>query len=193
MILLIDNFDSFVYNLARYAVESGEEVKVVRNNAITIEQIRLLNPQGIILSPGPRSPNEAGICLEVVKQLYTEFPILGVCLGHQTIGQVFGGDVVRAIAPIHGKTEVIKHSGTGVFQEIANPTTVTRYHSLVVDMTNAKELKITSKTDKGEVMAFEHESLPVHGVQFHPEAVLTECGRKIMENFIHICKKNNYL
>ena len=190
MILLIDNFDSFVYNLARYGVESGASVKVVRNNAITIDEIRALKPDGIILSPGPKSPNEAGICLSVVQELHKEFPILGVCLGHQAIGQAFGGDVVRAIKPMHGKTEIIEHSGVGVLAGIASPTTVTRYHSLVVDMTNTKDLNVTSVTNKGEVMAIEHISLPVYGVQFHPEAVLTEQGRAMIKNFLDICNKS---
>ena len=190
VILLIDNFDSFVYNLARYVVESGASVKVVRNNAITIDEIRALKPDGIILSPGPKSPNEAGICLSVVHELHKEFPILGVCLGHQAIGQAFGGDVVRAIKPMHGKTEIIEHSGVGVLADIASPTTVTRYHSLVVDMTNVKDLNVTSVTNKGEVMAIEHIRLPVYGVQFHPEAVLTEQGRAMIKNFLDICNKS---
>ncbi|MGB1361073.1 MAG: anthranilate synthase component II [Alphaproteobacteria bacterium] len=188
MILLIDNYDSFVYNLARYVVEAGVEVRVVRNDEITVQDIKKLNPMGIILSPGPCSPNEAGICLETVKELHKDIPMLGVCLGHQAMGQYFGGVVKKAIKPVHGKTETIKHNGNGLFSGIESPTTVTRYHSLIVEFENHNDLEINSKTDAGEIMAFQHKSYPIYAVQFHPESVLSEDGRMMVNNFISIAK-----
>ena len=190
MILLIDNYDSFVYNLARYGVEAGVEVKVVRNDEITVDEIIKLNPMGIILSPGPCSPNEAGICLELVEKLYKKFPILGVCLGHQAIGQVFGGTVKKAIKPIHGKTETITHDKSGIFDGAQNPTVVTRYHSLIVELNENSELVVNSRTDNGEIMAFTHKQFPTYGVQFHPESVLCEDGRIMVNNFINIAKNH---
>jgi len=191
MILLIDNYDSFVYNLARYAVEYGQNVKVFRNDKITISEIENIDPQGIILSPGPCSPNESGICLELIEKLHKKYPILGVCLGHQAIGQYFGGKVNKAIKPIHGKTEQISHNGNGLFKGIKSPTIVTRYHSLIVELANDNELEINSKTKDNEIMAFQHKIYNVYGLQFHPESILSEHGRLMINNFIDIANGCN--
>ena len=191
MILLIDNYDSFVYNLARYAVEYGQNVKVFRNDKITISEIENIDPQGIILSPGPCSPNESGICLELIEKLHKKYPILGVCLGHQAIGQYFGGKVNKAIKPIHGKTEQISHNGNGLFKGIKSPTIVTRYHSLIVELENDNELEINSKTKDNEIMAFQHKIYNVYGLQFHPESILSEHGRLMINNFIDIANGCN--
>ena len=186
MILLIDNYDSFVYNLARYAVEYGQNIKVFRNDKITISEIENIDPQGIILSPGPCSPNESGICLELIEKLHKKYPILGVCLGHQAIGQYFGGKVNKAIKPIHGKTEQISHNGNGLFKGIKSPTIVTRYHSLIVELENDNELEINSKTKDNEIMSFQHKTYNVYGLQLHPESILSEHGRLMINNFIDI-------
>ncbi|MDG1153780.1 MAG: aminodeoxychorismate/anthranilate synthase component II [Alphaproteobacteria bacterium] len=191
MILLIDNYDSFVYNLARYAVEYGQNIKVFRNDKITISEIENIDPKGIILSPGPCSPNESGICLELIEKLHKKYPILGVCLGHQAIGQFFGGKVNKAIKPIHGKTEKIFHNGNGLFKGIASPTVVTRYHSLIVDLEDNNELEINSKTNDNEIMAFQHKIYNVYGLQFHPESIMSEHGRLMIKNFIDIANSSN--
>lgn len=191
MILLIDNYDSFVYNLARYAVEYGQNIKVFRNDKITISEIENIDPKGIILSPGPCSPNECGICLELIEKLHKKYPILGVCLGHQAIGQFFGGKVNKAIKPIHGKTEKIFHNGNGLFKGIASPTVVTRYHSLIVDLEDNNELEINSKTKDNEIMAFQHKIYNVYGLQFHPESIMSEHGRLMINNFIDIANSRN--
>lgn len=188
MILLIDNFDSFIYNIAHYVRRVGVPVEVVRNDAITIKDIYKSKPQAIILSPGPCGPKEAGICLDVVRHFYTSIPILGVCLGHQVIGQAMGGAIVKAIKPVHGKVSKIWHNSRDIFFSIDNPTVVTRYHSLVVSVDRAKDLSVTAKTQRGEVMAFSHKQHPVYGVQFHPEAFLTNFGYKMIRNFINIVK-----
>lgn len=189
MILLIDNYDSFVFNLARYFSRLGQETVVVRNDAIDVAQVRQMKPQAIVLSPGPCTPNEAGCSLEVVRELHREYPLLGVCLGHQTIAQAFGGSVVRASEPMHGRTSPVEHRGVGLFLGLPNPMTVCRYHSLVVDeRTLPEELEVTARTSDAVVMAFEHRTLPVVGVQFHPEAILTEGGYLLLANFLRRAK-----
>lgn len=187
MILLIDNYDSFVYNLARYLEEAGREVRVIRNDAITVDGIVAMAPEAIVISPGPCTPNEAGISLEVIEKLGPSIPILGVCLGHQAIGQIYGGTVVRAVRPLHGKTSDIDHDGTGVFDSLPSPLKVTRYHSLVVHLPEDGQdcpLVVNATAPDGEIMAFRHCQYPIFGVQFHPEAVLTEGGHKLLENFL---------
>lgn len=185
MILLIDNYDSFVYNLARYVSELGRSRLVYRNDALTIGEIRDMAPSHIILSPGPCTPDEAGISNQVVRELGPEIPILGVCLGHQCVGQVYGGRIIRAGQPMHGKTSLIKHDGKGVFHGLPDPLRVTRYHSLVVDPTAVPpELVVTSTSPDGEIMGLRHRVHPVVGVQFHPEAVLTRKGHQMLRNFL---------
>lgn len=186
MILMIDNYDSFVYNLVQFLGELGEEIVVKRNNEITVEEISKLAPEIIVLSPGPCSPNEAGICTDVVNYFKGKTPILGICLGHQTIGHVFGGNVVKAITPVHGKVHSIKHNNSGVFKNLNNPLNVTRYHSLIVDKESLpEELEITAYTNEGEIMGLRHKKYLIEGVQFHPEAILSEQGHDILRNFIN--------
>ena len=186
MILLIDNYDSFVYNLARYVQELGEEPLVRRHDAVGVQEILGLAPSHIIISPGPCSPNEAGISTDVVRQLGQRIPILGVCLGHQCIGAAYGGEIVRARVPMHGKTSSIRHTGTGLFAGLPNPFTATRYHSLVIaPATIPPELRVTATSEDGEIMAVQHVQYPVHGVQFHPESVLTEHGYRLLDHFLH--------
>ncbi|HID1128818.1 TPA: anthranilate synthase component II [Clostridioides difficile] len=185
MILMIDNYDSFVYNLVQYIEELGETVVVKRNNEIKISDIEELNPEVIVLSPGPCSPKEAGICIDIVEHFKGKKPILGICLGHQTIGHVFGGDIIKAQHPVHGKVYSINHTNKGVFRGLKNPLNVTRYHSLIVDSnTVPKELEITAITDKGEIMGIRHKKYLIEGVQFHPEAILSEYGHEMLKNFI---------
>ncbi|AKP42390.1 TPA: aminodeoxychorismate/anthranilate synthase component II [Clostridioides difficile] len=185
MILMIDNYDSFVYNLVQYIEELGETVVVKRNNEIKISDIEELNPEVIVLSPGPCSPKEAGICIDIVEHFKGKKPILGICLGHQTIGHVFGGDIIKAQQPVHGKVYSINHTNKGVFRGLKNPLNVTRYHSLIVDSnTVPKELEITAITDKGEIMGIRHKKYLIEGVQFHPEAILSEYGHEMLKNFI---------
>lgn len=185
MILLIDNFDSFVYNLARYVSELGFSYKVVRNNAITLGEIDTLQPSHIILSPGPCTPDEAGISIAVVKTFGSTIPILGVCLGHQAIGQAYGGKIVRAIRPMHGKASLITHHQKTIFTGLKNPLRVARYHSLIVSPDLLPEnLIVTASCEQGEIMALQHKDFPVYGVQFHPESVLTSCGHDLLKNFI---------
>lgn len=186
MILMIDNYDSFVYNLVQYIGELGEEIVVKRNDEITVEEIESLNPEMIVLSPGPCSPVEAGVCIDVVNYFKGKKPILGICLGHQTIGHVFGGNVIKAIRPVHGKVHSIKHTDEGVFKSLNNPLNVTRYHSLVVDVKSLpEELEITAITDENEIMGIRHKKYHIEGVQFHPEAILSEQGHEILRNFIN--------
>jgi anthranilate synthase/aminodeoxychorismate synthase-like glutamine amidotransferase len=191
MLFLIDNYDSFTWNLAQYLGELGAEVRVVRNDAITVDEIARAAPSQVVISPGPCTPNEAGVSLAVVRELAGKVPILGVCLGHQAIGQAFGGRVVRAPRVMHGKTSAIAHDGTGLFAGIASPMTATRYHSLVVERaTFPAELEITATVDDGEgelVMALRHRTLRVWGVQFHPESILTGDGKKLLDNFLRGC------
>jgi anthranilate synthase/aminodeoxychorismate synthase-like glutamine amidotransferase len=186
MILLIDNYDSFVYNLARYVQELGEEPLVRRHDAIGVDEIFELAPSHIIISPGPCSPNEAGISTEVVRRVGQRIPILGVCLGHQCIGAAYGGEIVRAGMPMHGKTARIHHAGTGLFAGLPNPFTATRYHSLVIAPASIPAcLQVTATSEDGEIMAVQHIEHPVHGVQFHPESVLTEHGYRLLDHFLH--------
>jgi anthranilate synthase component 2 len=195
MILMIDNYDSFTYNLVQYLGELGAEVKTMRNDAITIREIRELKPSGIVISPGPCSPDHAGISLEVVAELGELFPILGVCLGHQCIGQVFGGQVVRADKVMHGKTSMMFHRGKGVFAGLPQPFEATRYHSLVLKKDSVPDcLEITAWTEKPggeieEIMGVKHKSLPIEGVQFHPESIMTRCGHDLLQNFINTTKR----
>lgn len=185
MLLLIDNYDSFTYNLAQYFGELGEEVKVVRNDALTIDEITHLNPSRICISPGPGSPDRAGISIDVIKRFSNHIPILGVCLGHQAIGAVFGGRVIHAKQVMHGKVSRITHNNHGVFHHLANPLTVTRYHSLAIDRESLPEcLEITAIAEDGEIMGISHKTLPVQGVQFHPEALLSEQGHELLQNFL---------
>lgn len=185
MILLIDNYDSFVFNLARYLRELGEEAEVVRNDAIGGEDAAGLAPSHVVVSPGPCTPRQAGESNQIIERLAGETPILGVCLGHQCIGEVFGGRVVRAERPMHGKVSPVHHGGTDLFEGIPTPFTATRYHSLILDRASLpEELEITAWTDEGEIMAIRHRELPVWGVQFHPEAVLTEHGHVLLNNFL---------
>lgn len=185
MILMVDNYDSFVYNLVQYIEELGETVVVKRNNEIKIRDIEELNPEVIVLSPGPCSPKEAGICIDIVEYFKGKKPILGICLGHQTIGHVFGGDIIKAQQPVHGKVYSISHTNKGVFRGLKNPLNVTRYHSLIIDSnTVPKELEVTATTDKGEIMGIRHKKYLIEGVQFHPEAILSEYGHEMLKNFI---------
>lgn len=184
MILLIDNYDSFVHNIARYVGELGRQRRVVRNDAIDVDDIAAEMPEAIILSPGPGTPDDAGVSLDVVRRLGERVPILGVCLGHQCIGQAYGGTVRRAQRPVHGKMSRISHDDHGVFAGLPNPLRVGRYHSLVVDIEAATGLEATAYTDEGEVMGLAHRWNPVVGVQFHPESVLTERGHDLLKNFL---------
>jgi anthranilate synthase component 2 len=187
VILLIDNYDSFVFNLARYFECLDQPTRVVRNDAIDIASIRRERPTAIVISPGPCTPDEAGCSLEVVRQLAGEFPILGVCLGHQAIGQAFGARVIRAPSPMHGRTSKIEHDGTGIFRGVPSPLTVCRYHSLILERATLPDcLQVTATTHDGTIMAVEHRELPVYGVQFHPESILTEHGHGVLANFLNL-------
>ena len=187
MILVIDNYDSFTYNLVHYLNELGAETHVVRNDAISVAQALGMAPRGVLLSPGPKTPNEAGICLALLAAAPADLPIFGVCLGHQAIGQAFGGEVVHAKALMHGKTSAIHHEGKGVFAGLKTPFTATRYHSLSVEKDQMPaELEVTAWTDDGEIMGVQHRTRPVHGVQFHPESIATECGYDLLANFLAI-------
>jgi len=191
MFLLIDNYDSFTYNLYHFLGELGAQMVVKRNDALTAAEALAMNPQGIILSPGPCTPNEAGICLELVKAAAGKLPVLGVCLGHQALGQAFGGKVVRAPAPLHGKLSQVAHRGTGVFQDIPTPFTGTRYHSLIVDRASLPDcLEVTAETADGLIMGIQHRQLPLHGVQFHPESIASEHGHRLLGNFLRIAGHN---
>jgi anthranilate synthase component 2 len=185
MLLMIDNYDSFTYNLVQYFGELGEDVRVARNDEITLEEIAALRPDRICISPGPCSPTEAGISIPVLERFAGEVPILGVCLGHQAIGQAFGGRVIRAQALMHGKTGAIHHTGVGVFAGLPNPFTAARYHSLAVERSSLPEcLEITAWTDDDEIMGLRHKTLAVEGVQFHPESIATEHGHAMLKNFL---------
>ncbi len=185
MILVLDNYDSFTYNLVQYLGELGAEVRVFRNDEITVEAAEAAQPEKIVLSPGPCTPNEAGITLALIGRLAGKVPILGVCLGHQAIGQAFGGKVVRARTVMHGKTSRIRHDGRGVFAGLPQDFTATRYHSLVVERASMPEaLEVTAESEDGEIMGVRHRALAVEGVQFHPEALLTEHGHRMLKNFL---------
>jgi anthranilate synthase component II len=185
MLLMIDNYDSFTYNLVQYLGELGEDVKVIRNDELDVDAIERLAAQRIVLSPGPCTPNEAGVSLEVIRRLAGRVPILGVCLGHQAIGQAFGGRIVHAKQLMHGKVSRIHHSGKGVFAGLPTPYEATRYHSLAIERASCPaELEVTAWTDDGEIMGVRHRTLAVEGVQFHPESILTEHGHALLKNFI---------
>lgn len=184
-LILIDNYDSFTYNLLHYVGELGASVDVVRNDATSASELLARKSDGIIISPGPATPDDSGICLDVIRQSEGKKPILGVCLGHQAIGQAYGGDVVRAPYPMHGKTSAIVHQDTGLFAGLPNPLTVTRYHSLIVKRDTLPDcLQITSETDDGIIMGLQHAQFPVHGVQFHPESIASQAGHALLKNFL---------
>ena len=186
MILLIDNYDSFTFNLYQYIGIFADEVKVVRNDKITIDEIRELAPERIVLSPGPKSPAEAGICMDVVKEFYDKIPILGICLGHQCIGQALGGTVSYAKQLFHGKQSLISHDGSSIFTGIDTPIKVARYHSLAVQNEDLPDcLRVLARTEDGEIMAMRHKDYPVVGLQFHPESIYTEHGKRMVENFVN--------
>ena len=186
-VLLIDNYDSFTYNLAQIFGELGADVVVKRNDEVALADIQTLRPARICISPGPGRPRDAGISCDVIRDFCAQIPLLGVCLGHQCIGEVFGGEIVRAPKLMHGKTSAISHKGTGVFENLAKPFEATRYHSLVVKReTLPPSLTITAESDDGEIMGLQHRGLPIHGVQFHPESILTEEGRKLLANFLRL-------
>ncbi|MEY8749037.1 aminodeoxychorismate/anthranilate synthase component II [Alkalicoccobacillus gibsonii] len=185
MILMIDNYDSFTYNLVQYLGEMGQELVVKRNDQITISEIEELNPAILMISPGPCSPNEAGISLETIRYFAGKLPIFGVCLGHQSIAQVFGGDVVRAERLMHGKTSEMKHDGRSIFKDLPSPITATRYHSLIVKRETLPDcFEISAETDEGEIMAIRHKELAIEGVQFHPESIMTGDGKQLLRNFV---------
>ncbi len=186
MILMIDNYDSFTYNLVQYLGEMGQALKVFRNDKITVAEIENMNPDKIIVSPGPCTPTEAGISLEVIKHFAGKKPILGVCLGHQSIGQAFGGEVVRAQRLMHGKTSLIHHDGEGMFKGMPNPFEATRYHSLIVRRETLPDcLQVTAETDQREIMGLRHRDFAIEGVQFHPESILTQEGKRLLGNFVN--------
>jgi anthranilate synthase/aminodeoxychorismate synthase-like glutamine amidotransferase len=187
VILLLDNYDSFTYNLAQYLGELGCQVEVHRNDRISVEQIAQRKPERIVISPGPCTPEEAGISVELVQKLAGKIPILGVCLGHQAIGAAFGGKIIRAPKLFHGKTSQIRHDGSGVFRGLPNPFTATRYHSLIVERKSLpEELQVTAETDEGIIMGMQHRNYPLMGVQFHPESVLTDSGKQLLKNFLSL-------
>lgn len=187
MILVIDNYDSFTYNLVQYLGELGQELKVYRNDAISITQIKKLNPKKIVISPGPGNPKEAGISKSVIEVLGPKIPVLGVCLGHQCIGEVFGGNVIGAGRLMHGKTSEIFHNKKGIFKNIKSPFIATRYHSLLVERKSLPSvLEITAQTKEKEIMGLQHKKFPIYGVQFHPESILTTSGKEILKNFLEV-------
>ncbi|GBD38131.1 Aminodeoxychorismate/anthranilate synthase component 2 [bacterium HR37] len=192
MILVIDNYDSFTYNLVHYLGEMGEEIQVFRNDKITLEEIGRMSPEMIVISPGPCTPKEAGISVEVIREFGGKIPILGVCLGHQSIGYAFGGKIVRAKRLLHGKTSLIYHDGKGIYSGLPNPFEATRYHSLVVDRDSLpRELEVTAWTDENEIMGIRHREYPIEGVQFHPESILTRHGKDLLKNFLRISREYN--
>jgi anthranilate synthase component II len=187
MILMIDNYDSFTYNLVHYFGQLGQQVEVHRNDQISVDEVIAKRPKGVVLSPGPCDPDRAGICLELVQRISRSTPIFGVCLGHQTIGQVFGGKIVRAPKPMHGKVSAISHNGQGVFAGLPGRFLATRYHSLTIaPETVPSDLVVTARSEDGVIMGVQHASLPVHGVQFHPESIATERGHDLLKNFLRI-------
>lgn len=192
MLLMIDNYDSFVYNLVRYFKELGEDIIIFRNDKITINEIENMNIKGIIISPGPKTPKEAGISLDIIERFKGKIPILGICLGHQCIGHYFGAKIIKGKEPVHGKINFINHNNRNIFSGLKNPLQVTRYHSLIIDDSNIPiDLEVTSHTDDGIIMAVEHRFYPIYGVQFHPEAEMTEDGHKLLKNFIHMTDNFN--
>lgn len=186
MLLMIDNYDSFTYNLVQYFGELGEEVKVFRNDEITPQEVAQLKPDRIVISPGPCTPSKAGISIPLIERCNEQIPLLGVCLGHQSIGQAFGGKIIHSARPMHGKTSLIFHDGAGVFRGLPNPFTAIRYHSLVIERETLPDcLEITAWTEDGEIMGVRHKTLPIEGVQFHPESILTEHGHTLLGNFLN--------
>jgi len=189
MLLVIDNYDSFTYNLVQYLGELGQQVRVVRNNEVSVDDVVRMCPEAIVISPGPCTPNEAGISLDVIGRLAGKIPILGVCLGHQAIGQAFGGKVIRAKEVVHGKTSRVFHDDKGLFAGLPNPFEATRYHSLIVERSSLPDcLEITAKTWDEEIMGLRHKTMPVEGVQFHPESFLTKVGKDLLRNFLRLAK-----
>lgn len=187
MILVIDNYDSFTYNLVHYLAELGAETQVYRNDALSVQDALALAPKAILLSPGPCAPDQAGICLPLLRAAPEDMPVLGVCLGHQSIGQAYGGDVIRAKTLMHGKTSQIHHNNTGIFKDLPNPFTATRYHSLAIKKeTLPADLEITAWTEDGEIMGVQHKTRPIHGVQFHPESIATVGGHQLLANFLNL-------
>jgi para-aminobenzoate synthetase component II len=187
MIVVIDNYDSFTYNLVQYLGEMGEDLKVFRNDEIAVAGVAKLKPSRIVISPGPGNPNEAGVSSALIKELGPKIPVLGVCLGHQCIGQAFGGKVVGAERLMHGKTSPILHNGKGIFKGLDNPFTATRYHSLLVERKSfPKDLEITAETKEKEIMGLQHKKFPIYGVQFHPESILTSAGKQLLKNFLNL-------
>ena len=190
MILMIDNYDSFTYNLVQYLGQLGEEVAVHRNDAITLDEIEAMNPEAIFLSPGPCSPEQAGITVDVVRRFHRRVPLMGVCLGHQAIGQAFGGRVVRAGRIMHGKTSPILNDGRTIFQGLPSPFPAGRYHSLLVERESLPDcLEVSAETEEGEIMGLRHRTLPVEGIQFHPESILTPGGKRIIKNFLELIER----
>jgi para-aminobenzoate synthetase component II len=191
VILVIDNYDSFTYNLVQYLGELGAEVEVHRNDRITVDAIAARRPEGVLISPGPGAPRDAGVSLDVIRELGARFSIFGVCLGHQSIGEAFGGRVVRAERLMHGRTSLVEHDGRGVFEGLPSPFTATRYHSLIVDKDMLPDvLEATAFTPEGELMGLRHRTLPIHGVQFHPEAFLTEHGHAMLRNWLRLSREH---
>lgn len=192
MLLMIDNYDSFTYNLVQYLGELGADVRVYRNDQITVSEIEKLSPERIVISPGPCTPNEAGVSIETIKTFAGRVPLLGVCLGHQSIGQAFGGKIIHAHDVMHGKTSLIKHNDKGIFKGLPNPLEATRYHSLIIEQASLPDcLEITAWTENGkgemdEIMGVRHKELPIEGVQFHPESILTPCGHDLLKNFLEM-------
>lgn len=185
MLLMIDNYDSFTYNIVQYFGELGEDVRTVRNDEITLEQIAAMNPDRICISPGPKAPKDAGISLAILREFKGKLPILGVCLGHQAIGEAFGGNVIRAKQVMHGKTSPVAHTGVGVFKDLPSPFTVIRYHSLAIERASLPDcLEVTAWTDDGEIMGVRHKDYDIEGVQFHPESILSEHGHALFKNFL---------
>ena len=192
MILLIDNYDSFTFNLVHFLGDVGARCEVVRNDKLTVDEALARNPEAIVLSPGPCTPNEAGICLDLIAAAAGKVPLLGVCLGHQAVGQAFGGQVIRAPSPMHGKLSAISHDGSGILEGVPNPFSATRYHSLIVARDRLPECLIpTAWTDDGLIMAMHHRDHPIHGVQFHPESIASEHGHRILANFLAIARFSN--
>lgn len=190
MIIMIDNYDSFVYNLVRYFKELKEDIVIYRNDKISLQDIEDGKYKGIVISPGPKNPSESGICLDIIDKFKGKIPILGICLGHQCIGQSFGAVITQGKEPVHGKTSQINHNNKGIFKNVKNPIRVTRYHSLIISKIGLpKELTITAQSEDGVIMGIKHNYYPIYGVQFHPEAELTEEGHKILDNFISECKR----
>ncbi len=185
MLLLLDNYDSFTYNLYQYLSELGEQVEVYRNDKLTVAEVAALRPDRVVISPGPCTPNEAGISMELIQHMAGKVPVLGVCLGHQSMGQVFGGKVVRAGRLMHGKTSPIHHDGKGLFEGVPNPFEAVRYHSLLVEKASLPDcLEITAESDQGEIMGLRHKAFVVEGIQFHPESIMTRVGKDLLRNFL---------